>query len=109
MKVRLSKVDRVGRASKRQEEAHFREVEHLDSKGKNVVQLHWRSTGVTKIARLTSLSYPPVRKAFRVDVIRRVDVLARKAIKVPDAELDEVLGAGGACTRPSAASSRGSA
>lgn len=50
-----------------------------------------------------------MRKAFSVDAIRRVDVLNRTAIKVLDAKLDEVLGAGGACTRPSAASPRGSA
>lgn len=85
------------------------EVEHLHSKGKQVVQLRWRGTGLTEIAGLTSLVYPAVRKAFRVDATRRVDVLYRKAIKVPDAELDEVLAAGGACTRPSATSSRGCA
>lgn len=73
------------------------------------MQLHWQGTGVTETARLTSLSYPAMRKAFSVDAIRRVDVLDRMAIKVLDAELEEVLGAGGACTRPSAASSRGSA
>ncbi len=81
----------------------------MHSKGKQVAQLHWRGTGVTGAARLTGLSYPAVRKAFSVDAIRRVDVLDRTAIKVLGAELDEVLGAGGACTRPSAASARGSA
>lgn len=84
-------------------------MEHLHSTGKQVVQLLLRGTGVAEIARLTSLSYPPVRKAFSVDAIWRAKVLDCKAIKVPDAELYEVLGAGGACTRPSAASSRGSA
>lgn len=84
-------------------------MEHLHSKGKQVVQLHLRGTGVAEIARLTSLSYPVVRKVFSVDGIWRVNVLNRKTIKVPDAELDEALGAGGACTRPSAVSSRGSA
>ena len=84
-------------------------MEHLNSKGKQVVQLHLRGTGVTEVARLTSLSYPAVRNAFSIDPIRRVNVLDRKAIEVPDAELDEVLGAGRACTRPSDASARGSA
>lgn len=73
----------------------------MDSKGKQVVQLQWRGTGVTEAAWLTSLSYPAVRKAFSVDAIRRVEVL--------DAELDGVLGAGGAGTRPIAAWSRASA
>lgn len=81
----------------------------MHSQGKQVVQLHWRGTGVTEAAWLTSLSYPAVRNAFSVDAIRQVGVLGRTAIKVLDAELDEVLGDGGPRTRPSAASSSGPA
>ncbi len=73
------------------------------------MQLQLRGTGVTEVAKLTGLSCPAVRTAFSVDVIRRTNALNRNAITVPDAELDEVRGAGRACTGPSAASSRGCA
>lgn len=95
-------------------------------RGNQVV--HLRGTGMMEIARQKGFSHPLVRKAFnlfnaggwpainpasrgrsdRVE-IGRVNVLDRKAIKLPYAELNEVLGAVGACTGSSATSSRDSA